>query len=220
MIVSKTNPTSELKVVADEFARVEASRRKWGAAAYHSGKHKDDREWHVLGAMCGLMRKAGWNAPSNARKGESPDFECFSDAEGKLQWGCVEVAEVLAPGYRKHEFHTRDARPGAPRFYPVGPPLKDPWEPLRECIAKKVRKKYARSSTLLVHYDIGSGAFDDWGTPFDIRVLRENDKQPFSAPGALLGLLVMNCDMQSLIQLTPSPLVVVPTRAPFADEEE
>ena len=117
---------------------------------------------------------------------------------------------MLPPGYRRNEVHKINTAPGAPLYHPVDDPLDAPWESLRDCIAKKATKVYANATTLLVYYDIGIWAFVDWDIPFHLRLFGENERRAFVTNSAFERIFVLSANMKFLVQLSPSPLVIIP----------
>jgi hypothetical protein len=185
--------------IQEQFSEIEATKLQIGAVAFFSDKYKKTREWQVLGAVQSLLLAAGEQAPVYADESESPDFITFN-AAGE-PWFNAEIVEILLPGYRRHLFHKKDAKLKPQRSYDIEPPMADPWSPLRETIKRKAEKRYGRAIALLVYYDIGRFAFRDWTRPFNEQLLAAHAAEPFVGVGKFDRVLILNCDMRSLVEL-------------------
>lgn len=195
-----------MQSISEEFLRIESTKYDLGGAAFFSDAHKKTREWQVLGAVQKLLRAANMQAPVYAEEQEAPDFRAYT--ENRNLWAPIEIVEILPPDYQRHAFHKRDASSDTPRIYDVPPALKDPWEPLRQQLRKKSAMGYAGSAALIIYYDIGKFAFEDWDTSFPQQLLAEHSRQPFFGLSSFARVLVLGADMETLVQLSPELLVI------------
>jgi len=184
------------------------------AVDFFSNEHKKDREWQVLGAVRRLLVAGGrgQDAPVFAEANEPPDFVAYisNAANEEKRRVYVEVVDVLKPGYKRDEFHKDDAKPNAPERYEVDPPLANPWEPLRQEIKKKALKHYERPILLIVYHTLPRCCFKARHGPFHSQILDEHRREPFVGVEAFDRALILNCDMQSLVELHPHPETIVP----------
>lgn len=191
-----------------EFNRVASSIRQIGGVAFFSSTHKKSREWHVLGAVRKLLLQADLDAPSFADEGEAPDFHTFV-ANGRV-WAPIEIVEVLRPDYKRHASYKAAAKPDAPPFYVLPPPLEAPWEPMRKQIGDKARKGYSAETCLVVYHNIGRMSFPDLDRPFHEQLLAEHASTPFAGVRSFSRVLVLTSDMKCLVQLHPEAETIAP----------
>lgn len=194
--------------IAGKHNFVTSQKFHWGAVAYFSDQHKNDREWDCLGSMAAILDAASNEpVPVWAVIGESPDFAIY-DFSGARISGC-EVTEVIKTGYARHRFHKEAALKPPGTCCGMPQQIKDQWEPLAQILKKKSLKAYAADAWLLVYYDIGMLETADWKTPFHTRLLTEffssrlnlaeDDYEIFAR------ILVLSPDMRSLTELHPNP---------------
>ena len=148
---------TSMRDIETEYNRVRQTNHQIGGVAFFSSEHKKSREWHVLGAVQQLLLQAGLDAPTSADESETPDFHTY-DSDGRA-WASIEIVEVLRPDYKRHSSYKAAARPNAPAFYELPPPLEFPWEPMRKQIRDKARKNYPTGICLVVYHDIGRMSF-------------------------------------------------------------
>jgi hypothetical protein len=202
--------------IDSQYSEVEKARRKDGAIKFFSNKQKKNREWQVLGALQRQLLASSLDAPVFAVEQESPDFSTYTEDKTFLSF--VEVVEVIRPNYRRNHFFKERARPDAPVFFDVDPPLSDLWTPLREGISKKALKGYQRPISLAVYYDIPRSCFPDWSKPFDEYLLDEHKLKPFADLASFDRVFVLYCDQRGLVELHPTPTAIVRDN-PFGDSE-
>jgi hypothetical protein len=199
---------TSMQDIETEYNRVRQTNRQIGGVAFFSSVHKKSREWHVLGAVQQLLLRVGLDAPTSATESEAPDFHTYC-ADGRA-WAPIEIVEVLRPDYKRHSSYKDAARPDAPPFYELPPPLEIPWEPLRNQIRDKARKGYPKGTCLVVYHDIGRMSFPDWNTPFHEQLLAEHAASPFVGVHSFTRVLVLTSDMDCLVQLHPTANTIVP----------
>jgi hypothetical protein len=195
--------------IQEKSSQVEALRSEIGAVKFFSNKFKKLREWQVLCATESLLRQAGEYAPRFAAESESPDFILYGHGS---ELSYAEVVEAIRPDYLRNKFHKEDAQLETPRFYDVDPPLTDPWSTLR-C---EISKKAPAATTLIAYYDLPRSTFRAWDVPFNELLLGEHATRPFQGVGSFERVLVLNCDMKSLIELAPQARTIVPDN-PFGE---
>lgn len=193
--------------IETEYKQIRQAKQQLDGVEFFSGVHKKSREWWVLGAFQQLLIMAGLDAPTTAVEGEAPDFHTYC-ADGRA-WAPIEIVEVLRPDYRRHAFYKQAKWPDAPKFRDVPPPLKHPWQPLRDQVNSKAQKNYPAGTCLVVYYDIGRFSFPDWN-PFHDQLLAEHAKIPFAGLDSFARVLILNSDMKCLVQLHPTAATIVP----------
>ena len=194
--------------IETEYKRISQATDQVTSVSFFSSEHKKTREWHILGAVRQLLHTAGHDAPTTAAEGEAPDFHTYC-ADGHA-WAPVEIVEVLMPGRRRHAFFKQASLPDAPMFHDMPPPLKHPWEPLRNQIKSKARKNYPAGTCLVVYHNIGRMSFPVWSSPFHDQLLAEHAKLPFDGLVSFSRVLILNSDMQCLVQLHPTATTIIP----------
>jgi hypothetical protein len=194
--------------IAEKHESITSQKFGWGAAAYFSDEHKNDREWDSLGRMASILDAASDEpVPVYAMIGESPDFAIFDFSRTRIS-GC-EVTEVIKPGYARHKFHKEDALKSPGTYYGMPEQIDDQWEPLTKILKKKALKSYSPDSWLLVYYDIGMLDTADWETPFHTRLLEEFNSTQLNLAdddyARFARILVLSPDMRSLTEVHPNP---------------
>lgn len=194
--------------IAEKHDSITSQKFGWGAAAYFSDEHKDDREWDSLGRMASILGATSDEpVPVYAVIGESPDFAIYDSSCTRIS-GC-EVTEVIKPGYARHRFHKEDALKPPGTYYGMPEQIDDQWEPLTKVLRKKALKPYAADSWLLVYYDIGMLQTEDWETPFHARLLAEFESTRLNLAeedyARFVRILVLSPDMRSLTEVHPNP---------------
>lgn len=122
---------SLMENIAEKHKSITLKKFSWGAVAYFSDKHKDDREWDSLGRMASILDAASDDpVPVYAVIGESPDFAIYDSSRARIS-GC-EVTEVLKPGYERHRFHKEDALKPRGTYYGMPEQFDDQWEPYED----------------------------------------------------------------------------------------
>ncbi len=197
--------------IAERHDTITSQKFRWGAVAYFSDKHKDDREWDSLGHMASILEAANdAPVPVYAVISESPDFVIYDSARARIS-GC-EVTEVLKPGYARHRFHKQDALKPPGTYYGVPEQIDDQWEPLTKILRKKALKPYSVNSWLLVYYDIGMLETEDWETPFHTRLLAAYESTRLNLTdddyARFARILLLSPDMRSLTEIHPSPRLI------------
>jgi len=194
--------------ISDKKSFVSSMKFTWGAVAYFSHEHEDEREWDILGSAAALLEHGNTTRlPTFALKQESPDFMLY-DSSRLLIAGC-EVTEVLRPGYRRHSFH-KDAVFKPPGFqHGIPESIDNQWEPLTKLLRKKALRPYISDSWLLVYYDIGMLETDDWDTPFHERLLAELELNQLQMAEEeyerFHRILILSPNMKSLTEIYPNP---------------
>jgi hypothetical protein len=155
-------------------------------------------EWDVLGSVCALLASAGHDCPAFAEEQEAPDFIGYR--EDRLLWGKIEITEVIEPGYKRNEAIRQDFVEGV--IFELPPPLKQPFQGLREAIEKKAKKPYAPECTLIVYFDIPKSAvsYDTDGITATLQA--EAARDPFTQIGPLRRVLLLTSGMNEVIEIT------------------
>ena len=197
--------TKIMNQIDHEYVRVASMKFAWGAAEYFGHKHKNDREWEILGAMTAILKYADCSPiPVYAEKQECPDFRLFNSSRSLITE--CEVTQVLRPGYARHAHHKEDAKNPSGSITDVDP-IDDQWQPITDILKKKTLRSYIENSWLLIHYSIASLETYDWDTPFHDRLLSElstNMLQLNLADFAKFRrILVLGNDMRSLTEIHP-----------------
>lgn len=186
--------------ISDEFGRIDTL---WQSidepTVFFSNSYKKIREWYVLGAVQKYLKQSSSDFPESAEESESPDFITYC-RDGSL-WHPVEVVEVLHPEYRRNDFlkgfeHSL--------IQDLPPPLKEPWQPLREQINRKAQKGYPPDTCLFVYYEISRLLLPP-GKPICQQLLDEHAHQPFQNLTAFLMVIILDSSMEPLVRLHPSP---------------
>ena len=201
-----------MEEIATRYAQVKQAMSKMDGATLFSNAGKDFCEWDTLGTIQQLLLSAGRVAPTFACKGEAPDFRTY--LANREPWDPFEITDVLRPGYKMHEFHKLASRPNAPMFdsHEGRDVLEHPWEPLRERITAKSHKTYPAGTCLAVYYNIMLMRFPDMDTPFHHQLLAEHTRVSFADLARFGRVLILDSAMQCLVQLHPSPSMIVPDR--------
>jgi hypothetical protein len=193
--------------ISTEFTEIQNRKKEMSPLCYFSRASLKLREWDVLSSACHLLEQSGEVSPVYASEQESPDFEIYGADE--LPSGYVEITEALRPDYRRGIFWPDDAKPDAPKYYDVEPPLDEPWKPLRKCICAKAKKDYPKGTWLIVYFDISSTSFRESCIPFGDRLLPEHIRKPFKRLQKFERVLILSCDMSCLVELHPSPRLIL-----------
>jgi len=184
----------------------EARRDMRNGAIFFSRKNSDFREWLILCTICDRLRQSGESPPLYAKKTEGSDF-LLKDTNNS-EFGC-EVTEALRPGYRRDDYWKRVESAGGSLSEEIEPLVLQPWNPLRNILLKKSAKPYAKSSWLLIVFNIGRFHMLDFESPFHDQILSEHGREPFSSLSEFKRVLVLSADFSCLVELFPEerPLV-------------
>lgn len=161
-----------IKRIADERARIDGYKFKVGAAEFFNERqYREDFEWLILSYLTAALSAAGWEYPEYAEKlhPPQPDFQTYIDLATPHR--LIEVTEVLRPDYRRAEFHREAARRGQ-KIYNIPDPHPQPWSTFCHVLRSKLRKPYARGSSLLIYHDMTASDFPDY-TRWHERVLKK-----------------------------------------------
>jgi len=197
-----------MRDIASEFDTIEKTKYQIGGPTFFSRSHKKTREWQVLGVTQNILREQGFDYPVYAKEQEKPDFIAYRD-DGSI-WSRIEIVEILVPGYKRQDYHKKLAQRKHPHFFGRIKPLTEPFAPLREQIAKKSLKPYARDSTLIVYYDIGRLHIEDAHLPFEKLISDEHNRQPLDHINTFRRVLVLNASLDALLEIYPAWIVIKP----------
>lgn len=194
----------EPRLIASEFNRVIEINNIIDPGLFFSNRHKEDREWMILGAACKVLSKVQRQPrfiPHYAIKSERPDFLLFDETMESV--GGLEVVEVVRPDelrHKKFKSLNADHDKKATSIYPM---TGDPWLGLREAIIKKAEKRYPKDTILLVYFDIWRFAFQSWDRPVLEMMVEEFRKNPFESVEAFNEVLILDSGMNGLMQIHP-----------------
>ena len=163
---------TSIRRIADERARIDGYKFNVGGADFFNDRqYQEDFEWLILSYLTAALSAAGWECPAYAKKLQppQPDFQTFLDP-ATPHW-LVEVSEVLRPDYRRGQFHREAARRGE-KIHDIPDPHPRPWSTFCHVLKSKLRKPYARGSSLLIYHDMTASDFPDY-RPWHERVLEE-----------------------------------------------
>lgn len=194
--------------INEELSRVECLRKSAGAECF-SNRHKQDREWWVLGKTFKLLRQSGDCDClfALATKPPLPDFQILK-ADGDLSHH-VEIGESLEDGRRRHsEMKERLAHPN-PRGRSIHV-IDDPFISFRKLVTQKFCKPYASGCWLIVFFDImGLQMPEYYSIPWSQMVFNEvnswsdNELSPNISSCPFDRVLVLDSGGQSLVSIFP-----------------
>jgi hypothetical protein len=188
------------KLLKTKFVK---GRRQWFARS-----NRKEFEWDILGTACSLLADAGLDCPVFADESEAPDFIGY--CEDKRFWSKIEVTEVIEPGYKRNEAMRQDFVEGV--IFQLPPPLKRPFQGLREAIVKKAKKPYAPDCVLIVYFDIPMSAVSYDTTGITATLAAEAEREPFGEIGALQRVLLLTSGLNELIVITKEGIHVLAAR--------
>ncbi|BDS07319.1 hypothetical protein NT6N_23590 [Oceaniferula spumae] len=196
-----------MQAISQQHILIETKKKSMSGSDYFAKNNLDFREWDVLCRTCILLERYNEFSPTFATQNLHPDFLAYNDRKEPI--APIEITEVIRPGYKRGAFW----RTGDPEYYPGYDgvdSVTNPWDLLQIAISKKQTKNYAEGSWLIIYYDIGRMSFEDFETPFDIQLLAQHSKKPFVGVSIFEKVLVLSADMNSLVELYPSPHTIAP----------
>lgn len=213
----KPTNSPERRQIEGELRRIELL-EKADPVAFFGNRHKDTREWMVLGHVRRLLDSVQLDAPAFATKLEPPDFATF-DLFGQ-PWAFVEIAEAMVPGRRRHQEYKAEEewlnklRAGshggqqAPpsRGIPDTPPV---LTPLRQQILKKAAKRYPSPICLILYYNLDWCARRGRMIPLYERLLEDVAREPYEGVESFDRVLVLSAEFGGLVELHPETKVIV-----------
>lgn len=200
--------------INEELYRVECLIKSSGAE-FFGNRHKQDREWWILGRTFRLLRQSGDCdfLFALAAKPPLPDFQILK-ADGNLSHH-VEIGESLEEGRRRHsEMKERLAHPN-PRGRSIHV-IEDPFITFRKVVSQKFCKPYPSGSWLVVFFSImGLQMPEYYSKPWSQMVFDEvkqwpdNESSPNISSCPFGRVLVLDSGGQRLVSIFPRLEVIV-----------
>ena len=173
-------------------------------------KYKSDMEWWVLGKAGEILSELGFEYPTYAIKGESPDFITYN--ERQMEFYPIEVTEVLEPDRRRAEEYKigRQITDWSKTPGRLVDPLEKPWLTLEACFLKKFKKKYPPKTWLIIYFNISYSHISEYG--WWHKTLLANAKKWDLSGCPFWKVLLLNSSGEALVDLFPKIYVIKPEK--------
>jgi hypothetical protein len=197
-----------MKRISEQRERIEAYRPTVTPAQFYNDRRfRHDREWLILSYLSEILLAAGRPAPVYADKladGKGPDFQTYSVDRELFER--IEVTEVLRPDYARNRFHFEREKARITEWQPPDP-HPDSRSSFHDVFQRKLAKRYAADSSLLIYDDVPHPVFPEF-LPWHQRILADSWLIRRLTSSKYRSIWVIDPTGKAAVQLSPQREVI------------